>query len=615
MEFGWYFNDEYSPSDELVDKYADSKFSIDKWTSFTREIIQNSLDARDDENEPVEVVFDLNKELRLQDIPGGEYTRDVLMRCIEKASNKQTKMAYKKGLEILDKPFVYCMKVSDYNTKGVCTGRDNAWGAFVFDEGKSVKQRPGSAGSHGVGKKVPFIISTCNTVFYATKNKYKKNGLDVSDILIQGKTTLINWNDDAGVRKSSKGWYGRIDQNAPSQKNKVLPLINSETRMVNDYFVRNDLYGTDVIMIGVNAYDNESQIKSAIISSIFENFFVAIKEGTLKVNVFGEEFASRDLSKFFMWYKPTDTLHNSMNDLIRVYSDEADILPIIVNGEKKGEVELYFDDSSELNRKYYTIVRDHGMKIKEYRINRADKPFSAIAITKGPLLNELLSKLENAAHNDFIIYDEDMDLDKDAVKTFKELKSTIESYIVERTTINDGENQKIDGLYDILAIPGFTPNITKKDSKTRIRKNKVNKRKKRKQEPKPGPVPPEPKPEPNPDPAPKQKKKEKPLKEYNSFEMEPVLVKNQDGYLLRVMVKHDIKDCEIYIKSINSDEKIDNSIADKLVSASDGWKKYKIQDGCIKKVKLNKNQLYEIQIKTKRDIRYRLTAELWYREA
>ena len=53
--------DELSPSEELVDKFADSKFGMDKWTSFSREIIQNSLDARDDENAPVEVVFDLNK--------------------------------------------------------------------------------------------------------------------------------------------------------------------------------------------------------------------------------------------------------------------------------------------------------------------------------------------------------------------------------------------------------------------------------------------------------------------------------------------------------------------------------------------------------------------------
>ena len=93
------------------------------------------------------------------------------------------------------------------------------------------------------------------------------------------------------------------------------------------------------------------------------------------------------------------------------------------------------------------------------------------------------------------------------------------------------------------------------------------------------------------------------------------MLKNADGYLLRVKVKHDMKDCEFRIRSINSDEKIDNSISDMLISATDGWKKYKVQDGCISKLKLNKNQLYELQIKTSRDIKYRLVAELWYKEA
>ena len=46
----WYFANESNPSDRLVDQFKDSKFSIDKWTSFTREIIQNALDVPIEEN-------------------------------------------------------------------------------------------------------------------------------------------------------------------------------------------------------------------------------------------------------------------------------------------------------------------------------------------------------------------------------------------------------------------------------------------------------------------------------------------------------------------------------------------------------------------------------------
>lgn len=617
MVYRWYFNEENSPSDELVDKFADSKFGMDRWTSFTREIIQNSLDARDDYSKPVDVVFDLNKELALSDIPGGDHILEVLTQCRQKASNKQTKQSYEKGLEILNKPFVYCLKVSDYNTNGVKTGRNEAWGAFVFDEGISIKQRPGAAGSHGVGKKVPFIISTCNTVFYATKNKYILDGEECSDLLVQGKTALINWEDANGIRKSPKGWYGEINENDPSPKNKVLPIMNDDVDKIHPYFVRKDLFGTDVIIIGVNAYETEAIIKQTIISSIIENFFVAVKEGILRVSVFGEQIDATEntVEKAHQkWYKQSNSMYNSMTDLLRVYEAEPNIIPVKLEDNLIGEIHLFFDDSSEFNKKYYTVIREHGMKICEYRINRADKPFSAIALIKGKKLNELLSDLENAAHDAFVTNDDEMALNPEAIKALKITKELVENYVIEETKIDDGEDQKIDGLYEILAVPGFTPKITKKETKVQVRKNKVRKKKTVVPVPKPSPTP-VPKPEPVPAPKSEQKKKEKPKRVYTAYEYGPILVKNSDGYLLRFKVNHDMKDCDFKITSINSDEKIDNSIADILISATDGWKKYKFQDGVISKLKINKGQLYEIQIKTTRDIKYRLAAELWYREA
>ena len=623
MEYKWHFSDESSQSNKSVDKFADSKFSIDRWTSFTREIIQNSLDARDDENQPVKVDFDLNKQLTLDDIPGGHYTKSVLEKCVELASNKQTKQVYKKGVEILSKPCVYCLKVSDSNTIGVKTGRNEAWGALVFDEGITKKQRPGSAGSHGVGKKVPFIVSACNTVFYATKNKYKIAGVAHSDLLVQGKTALISWKDDNEVWKCSEGWFGKENHDATSPFDKILPLCNDEVDEVHPYFSRKDEFGTDVIMIGVNAYGIEEQIKKAIISSIYENFFVALRENILKVTVFGQEINNGNMDKVFRsYYEPTGTLKNSMNDLLRIYTTEPEILSGKRYNTEIGTVRLYFEAASESNKKYYTIVRNHGMKICEHYVSSADKAFSAVAIIEGDELNELLSSLENAAHDAFITDDPDIDYEDNAISAHTSLLKVIKNYILEQTKIDDGEDQKIEGLNEILSVPGFTPKITKKDSKAQIKRNKVNKKRKRKpNEPNPVPEPdpnPNPDPDPTPDPEPKpEPKKRKPTIEkfYDAYAFGPVLVKNDDGYLLRVMVKHDMKDCEFRIKSINSDEKVDSSIADLLVSATDGWKKYKFQDGCISKIKLSKDRMYEIQIKTSRDIKYRLTAELWFKEA
>lgn len=617
MEFKWHFSDESSQSNRSVDKFADSKFSIDRWTSFSREIIQNSLDARDDQNQPVEVVFDLNKSLTLDDIPGGRFTKSVLEKCADTAANKQTKQVYKKGVEILSKPYVYCLKVSDTNTIGVKTGRNEAWGALVFDEGITKKQRAGSAGSHGVGKKVPFIVSACNTVFYATKNKYDVDGINHSDLLIQGKTALISWKDENGVWKCPDSWFGKENPSYTSPFDKILPLCNEEVDSVHPYFARKDKYGTDVIMVGVNAYGTENEIQRVIISSIYENFFVAIKEGKLRVTVFGKEIHSGNMDKVFQtYYMPTGALKNSMNDLLRIYAEEPVFLPVKRYSREIGKIRLYFEAVSEANKKYYTIVRNHGMKICESYISSADKAFSAIAVIEGDELNELLSSLENAAHDAFVTDDPNIDYDDEAISAHTAIHKVIKKYILEQTQIDDGEDQKIEGLNEILAVPGFTPKITKSDSKAKIKRNKVNKKKKRKPaDPNPDPDPtPTPTPDPNPNPEPK-KRKEKAEKFYDAYALGPVLVKNEDGYLLRFKVKNDMKDCEFRIKSINSDDKVDNSIADLLISATDGWKKYKIQDGCISKMKLSKDHLYEIQIKTKRDIKYRLVAELWFKEA
>ena len=380
MNIGWYFSDDLSPSDELVDKFVDSKFGIDRWSSFAREIIQNSLDAQDDESKPVEVIFDLNKELSISDIPGCNRTKEILEKCMKAATNKQTKGSYKVGLDVLDKEKIYCLKISDKNTKGVKTGREEAWGAFVFDEGKSIKQRPGSAGSYGVGKKVPFIISSCNTVFYATKNKYSVGDDEYSDCLLQGKTTLISWTDNDGKRKNSKGWYGVIDESA-DPKNRVNPIVASNDNDINPYFIRKDDYGTDVIIVGVNIYDNEADVTASIISAVLENFFVAILNENLVVKVLDEVINKASFEKMFRkYYRTQSETKNGLEGCLRVYQGEADESHKIYdkNANCLGRIDIYFGLGNEHNKKYYTIVRSHGMRITDYRLNKAGQPYTAV---------------------------------------------------------------------------------------------------------------------------------------------------------------------------------------------------------------------------------------------
>lgn len=618
MSIGWYFSDEMSPSDELVDKFADSKFGIDKWSSFAREIIQNSLDAQDDDEKPVKVTFDLNKELGIDDIPEGRRIKDILKKCMDVATNKQTKNSYKVGLDVLSREKVYCLKISDENTKGVESGREKAWGAFVFDEGKSVKQRPGSAGSHGVGKKVPFIISSCNTVFYATKNKYFVDGEMKSDSLVQGKTTLISWTDDDGKRKNSKGWYGVIDENA-DPKNRINPIDFSQAEGINSYFLRNGEFGTDVIIVGVNIYDNELEVKSQIISAILENFFIAILEEKLEVQVFDELINKVNFDKLFRkYYKMQSEIKNGLEGCLRVYQGDPDKKEDIYDNycNYLGTVNIYFGLGNEHNKKYYTVVRSHGMRIVDYRINKASQPYTAVVLIEGTQLNELLSSLENAAHDAFVTKDENMEINPEAIWALDKVKSIVSQYILEATSIDEKDGQTIDGLSNIITIPGVISSVKKKSTSPLVKKHGVatkgkGSKSKDYKEGKSGYG--------ETDREKKKKKgKNKPVKRggnldsilYDDFSIEPLFIKGETEYILKFSVNEDIKNAEILIHSIDFDGKEDDSICDYIESIYIDGTRRKVSNGKVSNVILKKEQIQDIRIKLKSDITYQLDVDV-----
>lgn len=619
----WYFSENTSPSDELVDNFADSKFSIDKWNSFTREIIQNSMDAVDDESKPVKVVFDLNKELSLKDIPGGYYTKEVLEKCYNISTNRQTKNSYKKGLEILGKDKVYCLKISDYNTKGVKTGRDEAWGALVFDEGKSIKQRPGSAGSHGVGKKVPFIISNVNTVFYATKNKYVDDtGCERSDCLVQGKTTLIDWTDNEGIRRNSKGWYGEISNDKSDSKNRITPLINEKIEHINDYFVRREKYGTDVVIVAVKAYENEEELRKQMINAIMNNFFVAIFENKLELDVLGEKVNAETFSSIYSkYYENYDkTTKISLKSSLKAYKGDKKVIYIDDDkGNILGNVEIYFTLECDNKRKYYSIFRNHGMKIKEKALRKPDQYYTAVVIIRGEMLNKLLSTLENAAHDDFITVDETMEIDADAKKAYLKVEEVVRDYIIEKAKIEVDSEQELEGVENIITIPGQLSAIKNAEKKAKIKRKPIStKGKGMKSE--------------NHSEGSGGKsigKGDKKNKKgtggsirptgrikgiiYSDYGVKPFFVNEGKKYKGKLSVKENLKNATIVFHSVNADGNADDTLSDIISSVKIGRRRFEgknIVAGKIRNVSLHKDNLYDIEIEVSKDCVYQIVSEI-----
>lgn len=457
QKIGWYSADDKNLSDNRLSRFEDSKFALDKKTSVVRELVQNSIDAKVGDC----VYVDIN-------VVGIERKKvpciDELIRRIElckKKANVDAKREYESAIELLNKPIIYCLKVSDRNTTGVSNDTDedgnSQYRALVYDEGNSFGKGENSAGSHGVGKRASFILSECNTVFYSTKYK-SKDGSDKT--LTEGKYMLSTWYED-NQKKCGDGWFGMLNEE------NVAPIEDASEVGIDEFFVRTDGYGTDVIAIAIDFESKEELYRNLYINSVLENFYVGIIDGKISMNVFGEVIDASTIDSIFDKYYDTKKgaylagtnkclLIGNLYDSKRIYKNITPVkYDIEVLGKKLGYISLYFDKTNEKKKKYYSVVRAHGMKIRDYRLD-TEREFTAIVKIEGKELNEALLKLENTAHDDFLTKNTESGVkyDEEATSALKKIKDIVENYIRSNTKIESSNIQKIEGISSILNIPG-----------------------------------------------------------------------------------------------------------------------------------------------------------------
>lgn len=471
----WFPVKKYGESIDGTSRFVDSKFALAKGTSVVRELTQNSIDAKDDEEYPdksVEIEIDV-KGIDRDKIPGIDELVKRINACLEYA-NIDAKYEYEHALKLLAKDKIYCLKVSDRYTTGLSADEDekgdSAFRALIYNEGDSYGKGTGAAGSHGVGKRAAFILSACNTVFYATKYK-NANKEDVC--LFEGKHMLSDWND-GGQLMHGDGWFGIVEGE------KVRPVRDAEKYGVDEYFLRTDDYGTDVIALCIDYENNEEAYKKLYINDVLENFYVGIIDGKITLKVFGEVINSETINDVFKKYYDEERapylsgtnkslLSGNLYDYKRVYVDvKPEEFDIVVKGEKFGNIKIYYDDSNRKKKKYYSIVRGHGMKIKDFKMS-TEKEFTAVVKIEGDILNAKLLLIENAAHDDFLKKDLETHIEypEDSLAALNEITDIVDKYIKERTKIEAEETQKIDGLSSVLSLPGKVSNVRQVDKEVK----------------------------------------------------------------------------------------------------------------------------------------------------
>jgi len=454
MEKGckWHFKPEggrdVGPNDPV-----DEKFKGQPYYSIVREAIQNSLDAIQDQAEPVKVdftFFDLNR----IDYPGFFCLENHINQCqkyypndVNAARLFNNMLYYLNGnVERKKRLSLACLKISDYNTIGMdYTEKDtkSPFYAFLKAGGVSAKSE-GSGGSFGFGKGAYYTLSPIKTIIVSTKTA-------VGDVFFEGSTILTTHNDDQANKLTAYGYY---DNNGgqPTQNETDIPEI----------FRRVEI-GTDVNIIGL--WDEPSRIR-LMIKSVLNNFWMAIYDGQLVVQVDDIVINKENLEQKVDEYFPNDGFEsgnateigswNPKSYLKAVkYTNTSDQFHLFEDTlETIGNVKLYvYLDKGLPNRVSY--FRKPKMVVFK-RPNGKVNGYSAVFICENEKGNQILRLMENPAHSEWKKENYPKDegkISRTARKAENEISDFINKSLESLSKIKAGKKITFLGLEEYLSIP------------------------------------------------------------------------------------------------------------------------------------------------------------------
>lgn len=416
-------------------------FKGDPVKSLTREICQNSIDARIGDVEPVEVEFNLF-EIPTENIPGYQ----DLLKTFEKVESFCKTQNFKKAIKYFDKSIpilrgesIPVLRISDKKTTGL-PGASKAdsvftspWYRLVRSSGSSDKA-DGSIGAFGSGSKSSFSCSDLQTIFYSTY-------VEGEGYAYQGVSKLICYIDE-GHMKSDIGYYC---------EGKSLP-IRSEFILDKD-FKRKEA-GTDVYIFGFKF--SRQDWKQKLIVSVLDGFFYAIHAKNLIVKIGEETINSNNLGEYIEKYK--EEIDPKTVDYYKIMRSEIEINYYSCLEENDVEIQMVIEPNMN---KRVAVIRFPGMKIYDKGYISSTIPFAGICLIKGKKIAELLGGLENIQHNKWELsrYDDDPEKQEEARKQRDRITGYIKA-LFNKLRGDDSEGEVDPEVGDCLPDP-----LSEKDEK------------------------------------------------------------------------------------------------------------------------------------------------------
>ena len=412
--------------------------------SVIREAIQNSLDARRKDSPFVRVEIDLDF-ISLKDIPDGEVFREKMNLCWNSVKNRKEgeksddARFLENALNLLSSDQIPILRISDYGTTGLLGAKsrddDSKWESLVMNEGF---QKTGELGGHGLGKNALFGLSSLRTLFFSSIDS--EEGFESH----AGVSKLSSFQDPDIENAYTTGhlYYLREEEGKLKAISGQAPFPGCNRRQ--------NEYGTDVLILGVDAYwdvDKEILKKEAILHVLVE-FMICIHQGVLKVHVLGETIESSSLARLvdrhlepLEWEKKS---HREQKNKIKEYFNliTSEEIPwertLETDNFTEGAFRYKFTRSENLNE--CIIVRD-GMRVERFK--RLGTAYCGIVLIEGEKEKKLFARMEDASHTKFTPENSTRFPNSKernfAKKTLKGFKLLLENIISEKLKSPDGE--------------------------------------------------------------------------------------------------------------------------------------------------------------------------------
>jgi hypothetical protein len=394
-------------------------------------------------NYPVRVEFK-TLEITRAEMPSLFSMQFALERCYERwQKDPYGNKFFSTALATIKSDSIKCLRISDFNTQGMKYEEDaGSFYAFMKAVGVNQKSSKGSGGSFGFGKGAYYAASKIKAILVSSLFN------EDNSVVFQGKTRLTTHYDLDKNRRDYVGYFGDSLGNPILNKNGIPPSFGRA------------IPGTDIVILGFN---EEQDWKESMIKSILNNFWLAIWEGKLVVEVHDKLIDKENLENVISEYYSEADNDGSVNE-----PEGWNPYPYFkaIKYQDGPNSKVYTDTLPVLGRVTLNIIVKEGMpnriaylrspKMIVYKkTDNRGHNYAAVFVCDNETGDTILREMENPQHNEWK-KNNYLDSDKphpNAVAAEKELRDFIRKSLEDLNAYNTSSRQKIYGLDDYLTIP------------------------------------------------------------------------------------------------------------------------------------------------------------------